>query len=95
MLAWAGHIGDGHQRLSSGSHHPTWLENWAKSHTGGSPGGKRYGQVAGSCKPHLLYPTFYVHVPLQSLPTCAKCLRPRRRPLRQGRSVAPPPPGRC
>ena len=54
MLAWAGHIGDGHQRLSSGSHHPTWPENWAKSHTGGSPGGKRYGQVAGNCKPHLL-----------------------------------------
>ena len=35
---------------------------------------------------------FYVRVPVQSLPTF---LRPRRRPLRQGRSAAPPPPGRC
>lgn len=94
MLAWAGHIGDGHQRLSSGSHHPTWPENWAKSHTGGALEGRDMGRWPAVASLICSVWPFYVHVPLQSLPTCTKCLRPRRRPLRQGRSEAPPPPGR-
>jgi hypothetical protein len=51
------------------------------SRYGGSPGGEKYWRVAGSCKPHLLGLTL-----VQSLPTCTKCLRPRRRSLRQGAS---------